>query len=88
MHLRLTLYGTVILLVLGFATFAAFEWTNPATLGGQGPMGKFLGALGGSVFPRTAGFNSVDYALVTDETLAVDFGLMMIGGVPAARRAA
>lgn len=79
-HLRLTLYGTVILLVLGFATFAAFEWTNPATLGGQGPMGKFLGALGGSVFPRTAGFNSVDYALVTDETLAVNFGLMMIGG--------
>ncbi len=78
-HLRLTLYGTVILLVLGFATFAAFEWTNPATLGGRGSDGEVPGCAG-SVFPRTAGFNSVDYALVTDETLAVDFGLMMIGG--------
>ena len=39
-----------------------------------------LGAIGGAVFPRTAGFNSVDYAMVSDETIAVNFGLMMIGG--------
>ncbi len=79
-HLRLTLIGTGILLVVGFVTFAVFEWGNPATLGPQPWAGKILGAIGGAVFPRTAGFNSVDYGLVADETIAINFGLMMIGG--------
>ena len=79
-HLRLTLWGTLVLLVLGFLTFVAFEWNNPATLGGQGVDGKVLGALGGAVFPRTAGFNSIDYALASDQTIAINFGLMLIGG--------
>lgn len=79
-HLRLTLIGTAMLLVAGFVTFAAFEWANPATLGAQPWSGKVLGAIGGTVFPRTAGFNSIDYALATDQTLAVNYGLMMIGG--------
>lgn len=79
-HFRITLIGTAVLLVIGFLTFVVFEWSNPATLGPASWEGKVLGAVGGTVFPRTAGFNSVDYALVSDETIAVNFGLMMIGG--------
>lgn len=79
-HLQLTVLTTVVLLVVGYLTFVVFEWTNPATLGNQTMSGKLLGALGGAVFPRTAGFNSIDYSQVSDATVAVNFGLMMIGG--------
>lgn len=79
-HLRITAIGTALLLLVGLATFVFYEWNNPGTLGPQPLAGKILGSVGGAVFPRTAGFNSVDYALVTDETIAINFGLMMIGG--------
>ncbi|MGO4957077.1 potassium transporter TrkG [Luteococcus sp. Sow4_B9] len=45
-HLRLTALGTAVLLALGALTFVAFEWNNPATLGGQPVAGKLLGTLG------------------------------------------
>jgi trk system potassium uptake protein len=79
-HLRLTVFGTLALLVLGFATFAAFEWNRPETLGPLSTGGKFLGALAGSVFPRTAGFNSIDYGVASSDTLMVTDILMFIGG--------
>jgi trk system potassium uptake protein TrkH len=79
-HVRLTVYGTLMLLAAGFVLFAAFEWNRPETLGPLSPGGKFLGALAGSVFPRTAGFNSIDYGTATPETLMVTNILMFIGG--------
>ncbi|MEO6531298.1 MAG: potassium transporter TrkG [Specibacter sp.] len=79
-HLRLTVYGTVMLLVVGFAFFAAIEWNRAETLGPLGTGGKILGALGGTVFPRTAGFNSIDYGAASDDTLMVTDVLMFIGG--------
>ncbi|ABK05129.1 potassium uptake TrkH family protein [Arthrobacter sp. PvP102] len=79
-HVRLTVYGTLMLLAAGFVLFAAFEWNRPETLGSLSTGGKFLGALAGSVFPRTAGFNSIDYGAATPETLMVTNILMFIGG--------
>lgn len=79
-HTRLTIWGTLILLFIGITFFAALEWTNPGTLGPMTLGEKVLGALGGGVFPRTAGFNSVDYGALTSETLAVTNLLMFIGG--------
>lgn len=79
-HLRLTVYGTVMLLVVGFAFFAAIEWNRAETLGPLGTGGKILGALGGTVFPRTAGFNSIDYGAASEDTLMVTDVLMFIGG--------
>lgn len=77
---RLTVVGTVILLALGTIGFAAFEWNNPDTLGAM-PLGdKLLASFAGSVFPRTAGFNSVDYGVVSEPTLAMNYLLMFIGG--------
>jgi trk system potassium uptake protein len=64
-HVRLTVYGSALLLVLGAVSFLALEWSNPGTLGPISPAGKLLGSLTGSVMPRTAGFNTVDYAAVT-----------------------
>lgn len=79
-HVRLTVFGTLALLVAGSLLFAAFEWNRPETLGPLSTGGKFLGALAGSVFPRTAGFTSIDYGAASPETLMVTNVLMFIGG--------
>ncbi|MCU1519032.1 MAG: ATPase [Pseudarthrobacter sp.] len=79
-HLRLTIYGTLGLLVLGITLFGAFEWNRAETLGPLSVTGKLLGSLAGGVFPRTAGFNSIDYGLASPETLMVTDILMFIGG--------
>jgi trk system potassium uptake protein TrkH len=79
-HLRLTIYGTLVLLAVGIALFAAFEWNRNETLGQLSFPGKLLGSLAGGVFPRTAGFNSIDYGVAAPETLMVTNILMFIGG--------
>ncbi|MGH3455310.1 MAG: TrkH family potassium uptake protein [Nocardioidaceae bacterium] len=78
-HTRLTVYGSAVLLFIGTAAFLAFEWGNDDTIGPLGPGGKLLAAFTGSVMPRTAGFNSIDYSGVASETLAVTDVLMFIG---------
>ncbi|GGK77406.1 TrkH family potassium uptake protein [Ornithinimicrobium pekingense] len=79
-HTRLTLGGTAVLLALGVALFGVFEAGPRGTLHGM-PIGdQLVGALGGGVFPRTAGFNAVDYGAVTEETEAITMVLMFIGG--------
>jgi potassium uptake TrkH family protein len=82
-HTRLTIYGSLILLVTGIGAFLALEWANPDTIGGLSPWGKTVAGVTGGVVPRTAGFNSVDYGQVTPETIAVNYVLMFIGGGPA-----
>ncbi|MCU1549057.1 MAG: ATPase [Arthrobacter sp.] len=79
-HLRLTVYGTMVLLAAGITLFAAFEWNRNETLGPLSLTGKLLGSLAGGVFPRTAGFNSIDYGAAAPETLMVTNILMFIGG--------
>ena len=79
-HTRLTIWGTLGLLVIGVGFFAALEWTNPGTLGPLPTGEKITGALAGGVFPRTAGYNSIDYGAATPETLAITNLLMFIGG--------
>jgi potassium uptake TrkH family protein len=79
-HTKLTVLGTIILLLGGLAVVLAFEWSNPATLGSFDLQGKLLGALFHSAMTRTAGFNSVDIGQMRPETLAVSYGLMLIGG--------
>lgn len=80
MHTRLTLGGSVVLFLVGFAAFVAFEWANPGTLAHLGFTDKLWNSIGGAVFPRTAGFATVDYTAVRPETLAVNYVLMFIGG--------
>lgn len=79
-HTRLTVYGSIILLVAGIGAFLALEWTNGGTLGGLNAWGKVVGGVTGGVVPRTAGFNSIDYGQITPETMAVNYVLMFIGG--------
>jgi Trk-type K+ transport system membrane component len=80
LHTKLTVSMTALLLVVGTLFMTLGEWGNPATLGALDNRGKLLAGFFHAVMPRTAGFNSWDYADVTDGTLLVTIVLMFIGG--------
>ncbi len=79
-HTRLTVYGSLILLIAGTVAFLGLEWANDDTLGPLSVWGKVVGGITGGVMPRTAGFNSVDYGQITPETMSINYVLMFIGG--------
>lgn len=80
MHTKITLVGTVSLLLLGTAFVLLAEWSNPGTLGSLDTRGKLLTGLVQGVMPRTAGFNSVDIAEMNTGTWLGTSVLMFIGG--------
>ena len=80
LHTKLTLLGLAVLLPGGAIGVLAYEWANPATLGALPPAERVMNALVHSVMLRTAGFNTVDVGQMRDETLALSWGLMLIGG--------
>lgn len=79
LHSRLTLWGTLILTLLGTLGVLAFEWTNPGTLGPMAPWEKALNALFHSVNTRSCGLNTVDNAAFSDETMMMTYALMLTG---------
>lgn len=80
LHTKLTLAGTLVLLLGGFLAVLLFEWDNARTLGPFGLAEKLLNSLFISAASRTAGFNAVDIAALTRETWALHYFLMFIGG--------
>ena len=80
LHSRVTLWVSGLLIAYGMIALMVMEWTNPATFGDQTTPVKLLSAWFQSVSPRTAGFNSVDYADMQPESLLVTDTLMFVGG--------
>mgnify|MGYP002711966022 FL=1 len=75
---RITLWGTAFLVVTAMLLIALLEWRG--FLAGM-PLGaKLLNAFFSGVTPRTAGFNSIDYADANPITLMVTDLYMFIGG--------
>ncbi|MEZ6056884.1 MAG: TrkH family potassium uptake protein [Planctomycetaceae bacterium] len=79
-HSKLVLLVTLLLLVVGWGLFALFEWDG--VLKEMSVVDKLSNSFFMSVTPRTAGFNSIDYAATTDSTSFLTILLMMIGGCP------
>jgi trk system potassium uptake protein TrkH len=79
-HTRLTVWGSVGLLIFGAVTFLLLEWNNPATLGGDGLWHKIVTGIEGGIMPRSGGLNSFDWGQVRPETLNIGIILMFIGG--------
>lgn len=79
-HAKITLFGTAILLPLGFAGIAILEWNNGRTLGDLPAWGRALGALFHSVMTRSGGFNSFDTGALRAESLLLSDMLMFVGG--------
>lgn len=82
LHTRLALVATAALIVFGTGAMAAMEWSNPATLGGFGPAQKLVSSAFQAVTPRSAGFNTVDFAEMRQGTQLMTMLLMFIGGSP------
>lgn len=81
-HTRLVLATTAILVMAGAVLIFSFEYTNPKTFQSMPMSERVLASLFSSVTARTAGFNTVDYALFRPETLFITIVLMFIGASP------
>ena len=77
---RLVLLATASLIGTGWFFICLLEWNNPETLGGLSVGSKLLGGLFQSVTLRTAGFDAINQAGLTQGGKAVSMVLMLIGG--------
>lgn len=77
---RLVLGISAVLILAGFLFFILLE--RNATLGEFQWPGKILNALFQSITARTAGFNTIDFGLVSTPTLLFFLFLMFIGASP------
>lgn len=80
LHTKITVWVYVALLAVGTFAVTAIEWGNAQTLGAFSVPGKLLSGFFQAVMPRTAGFNSLDYAEMDAATWLVTDVLMFIGG--------
>jgi potassium uptake TrkH family protein len=80
LHTRLTVWGSLFLLVAGWIFITAAEWTNPGTLANESVPTRLLAGFTQSVMPRSAGFQSLDYAEMRESSVFVTTILMFIGG--------
>ena len=79
-YTKLVLITSGVLILLGAVLFAVLEWNNPDTLGDMPVWQKLINSLFQSVSLRTAGFASVDQALLTDASKGASVIFMLIGG--------
>ena len=80
LHSKIVLTTTLVLTAAGTVLFLVTE--DQVAFVGMGPLERFLGALFSSVTPRTAGFNSVDTAALSNSGKMLTMFMMFIGGSP------
>lgn len=80
LHSKIVISMTIILTVIGTVLFLVTE--NNASLAGMNPLEKVLGAFFSAVTPRTAGFNTVDTAALSNAGKVLTMVMMFIGGSP------
>ncbi len=83
LHSKLALTVTGVLIFGGTAALYFLESGNPDTIGGLSLYEKLLISAFQAVSPRTAGFNSIDLAALTDSSKFLIILLMFTGGSPA-----
>jgi trk system potassium uptake protein TrkH len=79
-HTKVVLVATAVLIVGGAVLFFVFE--NQRILKDLPWQNQVLASLFQSITPRTAGFNTVDIAMLTNETILLMITLMFIGASP------
>jgi len=82
LHSRVVLIATGLLLAGGTVAIFAFERGNAGTLGPLGAGEAWLAAFFQATTTRTAGFNTLDIASLTQPTLFLMMALMFIGAAP------
>jgi trk system potassium uptake protein len=82
-HSKLAIQVSLGIAMVGWLLVAAFEWGNPATLGGQHTWSeKLLSAFFLPFTARTAGFNTVPTDMLAGPTVLLTVIMMFIGGSP------
>jgi trk system potassium uptake protein TrkH len=79
---KLVLCATLVLTLFTSLMVLILEWNNPDTLAPLSLSGKLLASLFQGVTPRTAGFNTLNYAEMTPATLIITTLMMFIGANP------
>ncbi len=82
LHTIVVLRATLLLVVGGIALSLLFEWNNPLVFGGDGFGERLLKAYSMSVYPRTCGFSTIDYAKIMPATYWMTVLFMFIGASP------
>ncbi|MFU8873592.1 TrkH family potassium uptake protein [Micromonospora sp. SL4-19] len=77
---KLTIWGSLTIIVLGFVALLISEWRNPHTIGTFGVPGKFLASFTQIALSRTGGFDVIHVADLHDESFPLFIVLMFIGG--------
>ncbi len=80
LHSKVVLSTTALLIMAGFALF--FIGERHTTMEGFSLRERILASLFQAITPRTAGFNTLDFASMTNLTILVTMILMFIGGSP------
>lgn len=82
LHSKVVITITSILLIGGTILMFIFEYNNPGTIKDMNFIDKITNSIMASVSPRTAGFNSVSTADMTNAGQFLTILLMFIGGSP------
>ncbi|MEU7589420.1 potassium transporter TrkG [Micromonospora sp. NPDC049230] len=77
---KLTVWGTTVLLVIGFVGLLTAEWTNAGTIGQYDVPGKMLASFTQIALSRTGGFSVLNIAALQEESYPLLIVLMFIGG--------
>ncbi|MDQ7840057.1 MAG: potassium transporter TrkG [bacterium] len=82
LHSKTVLLATGMLIGIGTALIALFEFANPKTLGALPVPARLLAAFFQAVTPRTGGFNTIEIGALAEPTLMLIAALMFIGASP------
>ncbi|MGK5444599.1 TrkH family potassium uptake protein [Micromonospora sp. URMC 105] len=77
---KLTIWGSVVLVVGGFAALLLAEWGNPRTIGTYDAPGKLLASFTQIALSRTGGFDVMNIEWLSEESYPLLIALMFIGG--------
>ncbi|MEH0821546.1 MULTISPECIES: TrkH family potassium uptake protein [unclassified Micromonospora] len=77
---KLTIWGSVVLTVGGFAALLLAEWGNPRTIGTYDAPGKLLATFTQIAFTRTGGFDVMNVEWLSEESYPLLIAMMFIGG--------
>lgn len=77
---KLTIWGSLALLGLGFGYLLLAEWSNPYTIGTYSAEGKVLASFAQIALSRTGGFDVINIGRLSQESYPMLIVLMFIGG--------
>ncbi|WP_422754492.1 TrkH family potassium uptake protein [Micromonospora sp. WMMD708] len=77
---KLTVWGSVVLVTVGFVGLLTTEWDNPFTIGTYDTPDKLLATFAQIALSRTGGFDVIGVAALREESYPLLIALMFIGG--------